>query len=166
MTELALLRAFLAWETFLEESFILYLLGHRPLRGRAPQRYAFPPNQRAAADWLLPEGGSYTRWTNAAHVSLRAERFFRAGRPFVPVLRSNQNVLEELRTLRNAIAHTSVNTKRKFENLARLKLGVLPPNLTVGAFLGMTIAGSSPPSSFLEFYFSKIEFAAQKIIST
>ena len=59
MTELAFFRAFLGWEVFLEESFILYLAGQKPSRGRAPYRYTFPPNQKTAMDWLVPEGRPY-----------------------------------------------------------------------------------------------------------
>ncbi len=164
MTELAFLRSFLAWETFLEQSFILYLSGQRPPRGRAPHRYAFPPNQRAAMDWVVPEGRPYARWTVATDVSARAERLFRSGRPFAPVLRGNQNVLEEAKTIRNAIVHESISAQEKFENLARTKIRVLPPNLTVGRFLVTIVPISAPPISFLEFYVGKIEFAAQQIV--
>ncbi len=163
MTELAFLRGFLAWETLLEESFILYLLGQKPPRGRAPHRYAFPPSQRAAVDWVA-EGRPYARWTIAKDVSARAERLFRDGRPFAPVLRENQNLLEEARIIRNAIAHESTSAQERFENFVRIKLGTLPPNATVGSFLGTTVPTSAPPVSFLEFYFGKIEFTARQII--
>ena len=164
MTEMAFLRAFLAWETFIEQSFILYLSGQRPPRGRAPRRYAFPPNQQTAMKWMVPEGRRYARWTVPQHVSGRAERFFHLGRPFTPVLRSNQNVLEDALTIRNAIAHEAVSTRQKFESLVRTKVGIVAPNLTVGGFLGSTVPGSTPPASFLEFYVQKIEFAAQQIV--
>ena len=164
MTEMAFLRAFLAWEIFVEESFILYLSGQKPPRGRAPNRYAFPPNQKTARDWVVPERRDYAEWTVPTQVSGRAERFFQAGRPFAPVLRSNQNVLDEVRIIRNAIAHRSVSAREKFETIVRTKLGTLSPNLTLGGFLGTTVPSSTPPVSFLEFYVGKIEFAAQQIV--
>jgi len=164
MTELAFLRAFLAWETLLEESFILYLSGQNPPRGRAPVRYSFPPNQKMAAEWVVPEGRQYARWTVSTEVSTRAERHFRSGRPFAPVLRSNQNVLDEVRIIRNAIAHESSSAQERFETFVRTKLGTLPPNMTVGGFLITTVPTSAPPVSFLEFYFDKIEFTARRII--
>lgn len=79
MTEMAFLRAFLAWEVFMEESFILYLNGQRAPRGRALRRHAFPPNLRTAMEWVIPEGRSYASWTIPDHISTRAERFFRGG---------------------------------------------------------------------------------------
>lgn len=164
LAELAFLRAFLAWETFLEESFSLYLAGQKPPCGRTPIRYAFPPNLRIAMEWMIPEGRGYAKWTSAREVSARAERFFRDGRPFAPALRSQGAALEETRIIRNAIAHESISARQKFETLVRTKLGTLPSGLTVGGFFGMTLPGTTPPISFLESYFTKIEHLAKQII--
>jgi hypothetical protein len=164
ITELAFLHAFQSWEVFMEKSFILYLWGRKPPRGRPPKRYAYPPDFRTAAQWVIPEGRDYAQWTHAQDVRERAERFFKDGRPFSPVLSGNQNLLEEARKIRNAIAHRSTSARVKFEKLARAKLGALPPNLTVGGFLGMTAPGTAPPASFLESYIDKIDLAARLII--
>jgi hypothetical protein len=163
MTEMAFLRAFLAWEVFIEESFVLYLLGQSPPRGRAPRRYVFLPNQKMAVDWVA-EGRKYARWTDPAEISSRAERVFYGGRPFAETLRSNQNILSEARTIRNAIAHKSMSARDKFETFVRTKLGTLPHNLTVGSFLGTTAPGTAPPVSFLESYVDKIDSAARRIV--
>jgi hypothetical protein len=164
MIEIAFLRAFLAWEVFIEQSFILYLCGQKAPRGRAPRRYAFPPKQETAHLWVIPERRSFAEWTDPQDVSGRAERFFRDGRPFAPILRGNLNLLGEAKTIRNSIAHTSHSARLKFENLVRLKLTTLPSNFNVGSFLGTTVPGSTPPISFLEFYITRIEIAAQQII--
>lgn len=164
MVELAFLRAFLAWETFLEETFILYLAGQKPPKGRAPARYAFPPNVTVAGEWVVPEGRDYANWTRADRVTVRAERFFKNGIPYAPVLRSNQNTLNDTRVLRNAIAHASVSTQAKFENLVRNKLAAYPTGLTVGGFLSTTVPHTTPPISFLEDYFAKFEAAALLIV--
>src|SRR5207247_1240234 len=132
--------------------------------GRAPFRYAFPPNLRVAMEWVLPEGRDYATWTDASRVTRRAQRFFRNGEPYAPVLRSNQSTLDESRILRNAIAHASASAQSKFETLVRNKIGALPPKLTVGGFLGMVVPGSTPPMSRLEHYLEKIEFAAHQMV--
>lgn len=163
--ELAFLRAFLALESFLEESFILYTVGQTAPRGRAPHRFAFPPSRKAAIDWVLPEGRDYASW-DASSVIVRASRFFRDGRPFASTLRGSQAALSDARTIRNAIAHESAIAQEKFENVVRMKLGTLPSDCTVGSFLGTTIPASSPPQSFLELYLDRFEFVANGIVPT
>lgn len=163
MIELAFLRTYLAWESFLEESFILYMLGQQPRRGRAPHRFAYPPSRRLAQD-LISEGREYASWGGVAEVSSRAERFFRDGKPFSIVLRPNQHILNQTRTIRNAVTHSSPSATEKFESLVRLHLGSLPPNITVGAFLATVVPTTTPPLSFFELYVKKIEAAAMQII--
>jgi len=66
-----------------------------------------------------------------------------------------------------AVAHRSQKAQEHFENIARPALGgVLPPGLTIGAFLNTTRPGSAPPESFLEFYFSMLVQAAEEIVRT
>jgi hypothetical protein len=165
MTELAFLRAYLAWEVFLEETFVLYLLGMRAPRGRAPRRYTFPPNRRAAEQWVIPEGRPFAKW-DAVAVATRAERFFYGGGTFTPALRSHQSALDDMKTIRNAVAHESQNAREKFEAFVRVKLAALPPNLTVGAFLLTTVPGSTPTTSFLDLYLDKLELVASLIVPT
>ena len=112
---------------------------------------------------MVPEGRAYAKW-DAPNVSERAERYFRNGRPFSAHLRSNQSVLDEAKKVRNAIAHESKSAHEKFENVVRTRLRTLPPKLTVGSFLSMTVPGATPPQSYLEFYLGKLEEIAKKII--
>lgn len=102
LIEIAFLRAFSGWEIFLEETFLLYLLGHQPPKGRAPRRYGFPPNKVAASEWCT-EGREYARW-HVADVRRRADRWFQHGKPFTPALQGQQHRLDQLATIRNAIA--------------------------------------------------------------
>jgi hypothetical protein len=165
MTELAFLRAYLAWEVFLEETFVSYLVGMRAPRGRAPRRYAFPPNRRAAEQWVVPEGRPFAKW-DAVAVANRADRFFGGGGPYTSAIRSHQSALDEMKTIRNAVAHESQNAQEKFETLVRVKLRSLPPRLTVGSFLLATVAGSTPATSFLDSYLSKLQLIASLIVPT
>jgi hypothetical protein len=166
MIELAFLRGYLAWEVFLEEAFLLYLLGKTAPRGAAPQRFTFPPSRRDARDWSIPEGRPFARW-DATSVSSRAKRVFRGGKPFTGILQSNQNALDQAKTIRNAVAHESEEAREKFKTLARNMLkGTFPSGLTAGGFLNASVPSSIPTQSFLEFYFEKIEGVARQIIPT
>jgi hypothetical protein len=164
VTELVFLRAFLTWEAFLEESFTLYLLGKRPPRGNPPHRYVCPQTRKVAEQLIVPEGWEYVDWTAVSKVVDRAERFFRDGKPYSSVLRAQQYGFDEMKTIRNAIVHSSSHSWEKFKSLARSKLGTYSHNLTIGGFLTMTVPGSSPPESFFESYLSRIRFAAERIV--
>ncbi len=162
LTEMAFLRALTSWEIFLEETFLLYLLGHRPPKGPPPRRYGFPPTPDAAMEWCT-EGRPFARW-NVSDVTRRANRWFKDGRPYTQVLRGHQSRLDQLVIIRNAIAHKSSSAKAKFETLVRTEVGALPANVTVGNFLIMTKPGSTPPVSFMEYYLGQIESVASNIV--
>src|SRR5258706_76709 len=51
LTEVAFLRAFTAWEIFLEETFLLYLIGHKAPKAARPKRCGFPADLKAASEW-------------------------------------------------------------------------------------------------------------------
>jgi len=151
VTEMALLRAFLAWEAFLEESFILYLWGKKPPRGKLPKPCVHPPTRRVA-EQLVAEGKDYADWAEVEKVIKRAERFFQDGEPYSDALKSQKSRLQDIKIVRNAAVHSSSFSWEKFQILTRRELGTYPPRLTVGGFLGMTVLHSSPPQSFLERY--------------
>lgn len=162
LTEVAFLRAFTSWEIFLEETFLLYLLGHKPPKGAPPYRYGFPKNPDAAVEWCT-DGKDYAKW-NVSDVQRRANRWFRHGKPFTPALQGQQSRLSQLVTIRNAIAHESSSARSKFETIVRNELGALPPNATVGSFLLIAKPNITPPISFLEFYVREILGIARIIV--
>lgn len=164
MTELAFLRAFLAWEQFIEDVFILYMYGHKPPRGRAPTRLAFPPNLEAARDWVLPEDRSYASWEDAGRVIKRSARFFKHGEPFTTPLRANQSVFKEIVKLRNAVAHRSDKSHSEFVEVVRNRIGSPPPGITVGGFLWINVRSVTPSQTHMELYLQRIESTARMIV--
>ncbi len=97
MTELAFFRTVSAWEAFLEETFILYMLGQQAPRGKKAYRYGFPPNEKAAYEWVA-DGRDYAKWTTE-QVKKRSERLFRKGHPFSPAIASHHNLLFQVKTV-------------------------------------------------------------------
>jgi len=161
LTEVAFLRAFTGWEVFLEETFLLYLLGHKIPKAQ-PRRFGFPPNLNAVAEWCS-DGKEYAKW-NVSDVRRRANRWFKDGKPFTPALQGQQSRLSQLITIRNAIAHESSSAKLKFENLVREELPTAPANMSVGTFLLTTKRNAAPPISFMEFYLGQVEQVARNIV--
>ena len=79
-------------------------------------------------------------------------------------LRSQQSQLQDIKILRNAIAHSSSYSWEKYQSLVRRELVTYPPGLKIGGFLSMTKPGSSPPSSFLESHLTIFRFLAGRIV--
>ena len=61
-----------------------------------------------------------------------------------------KNSFEEMKKIRNAISHISVESKRAFNGLVRNKLGVLPPNVTTSNFLNTIVPNST--TTFFNYY--------------
>lgn len=161
--ELAFLRSYLAWEVFLEESFVLYLLGQTSPKGLTPHRYVIPRNREHALEFTLGES-LRADWTAVDRVIARANRFFRNGEPYNTVLHPMTSRLNDIKTIRNAVVHASTDSQDKFKALVRRELRHYPPRLTRGGFLVTTIPNSSPPCSFLDHYLMQLLQAAENIV--
>jgi hypothetical protein len=166
IAEVAFLQAFLSWESFLEETFVLYAWGKIPPKRRSSPKCVYPPphSRELVEQILVPEGKKYIEWTEVNQVTNRAERFFVDGNPYCRVMRPNQSRLENMKFIRNAIAHASSYSQQKFQELVRNELGTFPPHLTIGGFLLTTMPGSSPPTSFFENYLSYLYLMADDIV--
>ena len=163
IVELAFMKSFLTWEGFLEEAFILYLLGKKSPNGYTPGRHAFPMNRQHAVD-LLASDARHTDWTVASRVVNRAGRFFKEGRPFVNVIRPKSNLLDNLKTIRNALSHDSEVATGKFETFARNELTYLPAGMIPGTFLATLKPNNTPPITYLQFYAENFRSMAEAIV--
>ena len=165
IVELAFMQSFLTWEGFLEESFILYLLGKKSPSGFAPVRHAIPMSRQHAVE-LLASDARHTDWTAASRVVSRAIRFFKGGHPFVNVIRPQTNLLDNLKTIRNAVSHDSEEATGKFETLVRNELTYLPPGMIAGTFLATLKPHVTPPKTYLQFYAESFRSMAEAIVPT
>lgn len=167
VTGLAFLRVFVAWEAFLEQSFILFLLGKKPPVGSKPKRLLKPSSRKMANFIIVSLDKEYVDWNKWDQLKSRANKCFKNGKPFTAALVGQKMLFDELAVMRNAIAHPSAHAQNRFKSLVRSKLqGSYPTNLSVGGFLGMTIPNSSPPESFLEHYIENVNLLADLIIPT
>ena len=157
------MKSFLTWEGFLEEAFILYLLGKRSPSGYAAGRYANPTSRSHAIE-LLASDARHTDWTAADRVVNRARRFFKAGRPFENVIRPQINLLANLKTIRNALSHESEEATGKFETLVRNELTYFPAGLIPGIFLMTLKPHQTPPKTYLQFYTETLRSMAEAIV--
>ena len=71
IVELSYLKAYLAWERFLEETFILSLLGYTTSQKDKIIRYVIPKNRKHAMEFLL-QGKDYIDWSTPEEIRNRA----------------------------------------------------------------------------------------------
>lgn len=162
IAELSFLRIFIAWENFLEKSFIRYLVGAKSPSGYRPAILVNPQNMSHALD-LISSGREYVRWNSASEVITRSEIYFRDGGPYKNALLGATTDLNDMNTIRNRIAHKSTFSKNKFSDFVRIKFGHGKRGMTPGRFL-LTPMYFPPRITFLDYYAGIIKTASRIIV--
>jgi hypothetical protein len=153
IAELSFFKIYLAWERFLEEIFIMYMM--KKSKSIRSKFFSFvQPNNKECAKRLLFEGDEYAEWKYGNTVS-RAERFFKNGFPFKDILNRISTDLNDIQVIRNGIAHNSDKAKNQFSLLVRTKMTFLPTkNFSPGDFLLST--NNKFNKTYLETYSNKL----------
>ena len=162
ITELAFLRISIAWENFLEESFIRYSVGAKSISGHVPTRL-LEPHDMTHAFGLLSQGKDYIKWNSASGVVRRAELYFRDGEPYKNIIQSITVDLDNVNIIRNRIAHKSSISKKNFTEFARRKFGYGKRGMTPGRFL-LTPTPTDTQIIFLDYYISIFKTASLIIV--
>ena len=153
---------FIAWESFLEETFVLYLMGHRSAVGRSAVCYATPTSLQHAHSVLIGTQ-KFVDWANPEIVRKLAKIYFANGEPIDPVLGAIQSDLLDLKTVRNASAHLTSTTGKSLDALASRKLGRSCAKITVSDFILSTDPNSSGGGSVLDSYTLVLDAGAENI---
>ena len=162
IVEMAFLRIFIAWESFLEESFIRYAVGAASPSGYTPNALIHPQNIGHALELVL-SGRDYVPWNSASEVTRRSALYFQDGEPYRSALETAATELDEMNTIRNRITHKSINSKSNFNAFIRRKFGHGVRGMTPGRFL-FTLPSSPPPNTFLDYYIEVIRIASNMIV--
>ncbi len=161
IAELAFLMVYSSWETFLEESFARFMCRAPSVSGWRPKSYVHPRNIEHARDLLIGPKLRYADWTDPQVVIERAELIFSGGRPYATPVRAAMQELNDMRTIRNCIAHRSVEARKKFSTLVRARLGVAH-RFGPGRFLLRQT--QTPNQTYLEFFSNYVLLVAQQIL--
>lgn len=164
IVEWVFVRIHTAWEGFLENSFLAYMLGERSPSGFAPKRYVFPQDECHALD-LVKAGRDYghIRWTDPGSVKKHSSLCFKGGEPFQTALDLKTAQLQDMNTTRNAVVHQSRDSVEKFKSLVRRELVSAPLGVTAGKFLIMIIP-TTAKTTYLNRYCMALRVVAAKII--
>ncbi|MFZ7134319.1 MAG: hypothetical protein ACOWWR_18385 [Eubacteriales bacterium] len=159
--ELAFLQTMLAWEVFLEDSFIRYICGAETQSGYSPKCYLKPISMEHSFD-MLRQDKPYIEWNNASNVLKLAKLYFKDGQPYRDALSPILQDLNRTRIIRNSIAHSSKASRKSLENLARDILGHKPNKLTPGLLLSLEYPNAN--NSIFEYYIDILRLASQRVI--
>lgn len=162
IVEWAFVKMHVAWESFLENCFITYMLGMHTVSGFAPVRYVFPHSEQHAFDMVLA-GRDYFPWTAPEATRRQSIICFQDGEPFRPILDSTATELQEINTVRNAVVHRSRKALEKLKSLVRDKILTAPPDITPASFLLKTKSGTVN-RTYLTHYCNKLIVIANKIV--
>ena len=132
---LALLKMTLAWESFVEETFLRYLCGAKSAAGMAPTLLAPKHLTLPAAFKSLVGSAQFLGWHPNTTVKRAAKHFDPAGDPFLTPVGGAKSVLIEMADVRNRIAHRSDHSVQVFQDVVRNHFGAVPRGMTPGRFL-------------------------------
>lgn len=157
------MQIFLAWEKFLETSFILYLNASTDLQNKVYVRYGIPQNNEHAYN-MIKGTKNYPDWTNINDVKCLAKIYFENSGPY-SIIQNTPVEFEDIKIIRNRISHVSEKSKKAFERLLA-KTIVQTTNVSVGDFL-MMFKNSSQTyfSYYMDFLKGYVEAICNKTIN-
>lgn len=152
--ELAYLRIFAAWETYLEAIFFRSLCGYESAAGQEQLRRGnYFPNL-AAAEAAVLGGNAYMLWHNPQRVVDRCQAHILSG-PGCPcvqelTLTSNLTRLVHLSSTRHRIVHDQTDAKNKFDAATLHIAGRTYSSSRPGKFLRDYDTSKTPSQRWLE----------------
>lgn len=157
----AFLKLFIAWEGFLEKSFIAYLTGGASIDGSLVTKYVNPTDYEHAHKILIGTQ-KYVDWANNEIVNKIASIYFEEGEPFKTALNSISTDLSDLRVIRNASAHISSTTQNKLDAVASRVLSSNVTGISVSGFV-TRVSKEDASKTVLQMYQLKLDITAENI---
>lgn len=148
--EALFLRAVTSFESFLEDLFILILLG-RVQYSQNRVKVLMSASSKEALMQILLQGNAFMNWLPFANVEKRARLYLKDGRPFTDLNDGDKSQLKTITVIRNAIAHKSDHALSEFERTVTGSIPLLQNERSPAGFLRSRIT-SGPAQSRFEVY--------------
>lgn len=129
ISESAFLRIFIAWETFVENCFVDYLLNEPSILNNRPAKWANPISKQHAQEIIIGNQ-RHMDWSNPETIRKMSQIFFHQGFVFNSSLSAVNNDLMDLKAIRNSAAHMSSTTTSKLDGLSTRILNTPCTNYT------------------------------------
>ena len=160
--EYAFLRVFLAWEYFLQETFVRFLCGYQHSSGQETIRGGGYYRNLPDAENAVLNGRDYVLWHNPNAVVRRAQRFFATGQ-HEQVLSSNLMRLEHFAAVRHRIAHSQRHARDQFDVTTMALCAKRYRGSRPGRFLRENNPMTNPPTKWLSIIAQELSGMAKQI---
>lgn len=160
VVELSFLKVYIAWEQFLEDTFVNYIMGRKTRKGYKVKSFVNPKNF-IHAKGIINEGRNYSKW-DYDEVIRKSLLFLKNGYPYKNTLQPISNYLKEMSYIRNSIVHGSSHSMERFKSIVRSKIKYAPAKITPGEFL-LKIE-SKTKKTFFQHYTDFVVDASKKIV--
>ena len=150
MYESLFLSSFTAFEVFIDELFLTLLVKPSPNATGAVPRVTVR-SFSVGRELIMGAGRKYVDWLPYERTLERANLFFRGGRPFTSVALADRNLVNKAQIIRNAIAHRSRYSERRFEREIIGATALPPREYKPAAYLRGFVSGSPPLTRYENF---------------
>ncbi len=148
--ELRFIRGTLAWEEFLEETFVCYLCGSPTVLGRTQSlKVVVAKSAAIARNLAVGSGTHFGKWLNEDWTLRRAAAVFSGtSHPYLPLANPT---FPHIRKVRNRIVHRSDVSRTEFQSVVRVLYGSARPGMTPGRLLTDLAGGIARIDRYLQF---------------
>jgi len=151
------------FEALLEDLFIGYLVGRiRKSSNRIHFRTTFKSD--IIARDIIFGGKNYVDWLPYENTIKRSQLFYRNGLPFTLIDENDKKQLNEIVIIRNAIAHSSLHSRKKFNKQVIGNLALMPREKHPAGFL-RSVYRITPMQTRYQYYVTVLSSIAMKLIS-
>ena len=161
IVESCFMQIYLAWENFLEKSFVAYLQNATDLKGQTYSRYGFPTDDNHSYN-MLKGTKSYPDWTNIDDVNYLAKTYFDASGPYAIISSPHTDFLD-MKIVRNRISHISEKSTKSFNRV--LAKNIAQTNLSPGEYL-MLFKDSSVAQTYFTYYVDMLKDCVDAICNS
>ena len=160
--EMAFLRIFLSWESFLEESFLRIMCGYTMSSGNIPVLNQQAENTLISARHTLLRGQPFVSWARPGAIVPRCQAFVTGG-SHETVIDSSSIRLDHLAHIRDRIAHRSDYARTRFHSATTAIAGRRYLGASAGRFLRDHDPSASPPERWLGVFGTEVKNLAKQI---
>ncbi len=163
LTEGLFFSAYRSFESLMEEIFLLYTLEKPTIKNKKTTSYLKPRNFEHAFD-LIKSALRYLEWQSPDIIISRAETYLKNGGQIKTPIASNRVILNQMRKIRNRIAHTSRESLNEYKKVLLSHFRTIPLKIPrPGEFLLNIVPGSNPPIHYLVFYLENLKNIATEL---